>query len=515
MSDNRIRFILDDKTPVLFEKVIKSQFSKPVDYYGTLDEAIKVLKSQGYGIVEIPPLVNKGQMSYVYARVDSDENLILNLVTYGWKKPEGEDARPFTIEGNRVWLQGDTIYNTDYIINKVRGWVCIEEGIPGVWETFGQLGYVTDSSEGAISTSTSISSSLVCYENELPSAGKSKLGKLILFAEDSSSDYDVYYCNRGIDSEGLIFYSWNSLSQGDSNYLKSIELEEENGIWLITKLRNYLVTDDLIFREKVKNPSILVGRIPGNSLGNQRVKIGDNEYLLKYDNESVIEENDFTDDSIIAIKFNPNIDYSNQDYLFVANIPVEYYLRKFSDLSFRITQNISDLTSLLNSKVSELSANISSVNSTLTNNISSVNSNLSDSIHSLSENLSEIQFDLNSSIDRVQSDLNIFKSTINESLLDKEEELSGKITSTKVELEGDISSASSTLLSKINSTNEELLFEIQKVSNKLNDLIDNKISLNGASVEGNLSVTGVITSKELIFPTESGSEEGSVWLNSI
>ena len=518
---SKIRFILDENTPVLFEKVIKNQFSKPIDYYGTLEEAISVLKSQGYGIVEIPPIVNKGQVSYITARVDSDENLILNLITYGWKKPVGEEARPFIIEGNSVWRQGDTIYNTDYIVNKVRGWVCIEEGIPGIWEEFGHIGYIPTTSSGesgSSSGSVAVSSNLVCYENELPSAGKSKLGKLILFAKDNLSDYDVYYCNRVIDEEGIVSYHWDSLSQGDSNYLKSVEFirsDKSNSVWILNKVKNYIVAEDSGFRDNIVKSCILVGRIPSDSKNNQKIKIGGNEYLLKYDEEQSIQENDFKEGSIVAIKFNPEISYSSQNYLYIENIPIDYYLRKFSDLSGRLAQNISELTTLLNSKVSELTTNLNSVNSRLSGNISSVDSTLSGRLDSLSQDLSNAQSSLNSSINSVQSDLSAFKVTINKSLSDKDSELSGKINSAKTELVEDISSVNSTLLGKINSTNESLLIEIKKVSDKLNDLIDNKVELKGASINGNLSVSGVTDSSELIFPTVSGSTPGAIWLKSV
>ena len=520
---SKIRFILDESTPVLFEKVIKNQFSKPIDYYGTLEEAVSVLKSQGYGIVEIPPAVSKGQMSYLMARVDSDENLIINLIMYGWKKPTGEEARPYIIESNSVWKQGDTIYNTDYIVNKVRGWVCTEEGIPGIWEEFGHIGYIaTMSGEGTSGTSTStgnssVSSNLVCYENELPSVGKSKLGKLILFAKDRLSDYDVYYCNRVIDREGIISYQWDSLSQGDSDYLKSVEFinEEDNSAWVLNRVKNYMVLNDTDFRQNIIESCILIGRVPTDSRNNQKIKIGNNEYLLKYDEEQVIQENDFKEDSIIAIKFNPNINYSSQDYLYIENIPIEYYLRKFSELSTRLEQNISELTILLNSKVSELTTNLTSVNNRLSGDITTINTTLSGRLESLSQDLTNIQNSLNSSIDNVQSDLSTFKLTINNSLSSKEEELSGRINSVKSELSGDITSLNIALLNKINSTNESLLEEIKKVSDKLEDLIDNKIELKGASVNGNLSVSGVISSSELVFPTVAGSTSGAIWLKSV
>lgn len=515
--DNKIRFILDDKTPILFEKVIKNQISKPIDYYETLDEAIEVLKSQGYGTVEIPPLTNRGQVSYITARVDSDENLILNLIMYGWKKPEREEHRPFIIDGISIWQQGDTIYNTDYIVNKVRGWVCVEEGIPGIWESFGQLGYVSSTNFSGEEVS-SVSNNLSYYENELPSVGKSKLGKLILFAEDSSSDYDVYYCNRNIDKEGIISYSWNLLSQGESNYLRSIDLvenSENNSIWVLNKLRNYIVSKDERFRDKIKNSCILIGKVPNSSIDNQKIQVGNNIYLLKYDKEQTIKANDFEKDSIIAVKFNPDISYSSQNFLYIENIPVKYYLRKFLELSNKLEQNISELSNLLNSKVSGLTSSISSINSALSDRINLVNSTLSDGLDSLSQELKGVQSRLNSDIDNVQIELDTFKSSITQSISDSDLELSGRINSTKSELQESISSVSSTLLNKINSTNEDLLIEIKKVSDKLNNLIDNKIELKGASVEGDLLVSGVIDSKELIFPTQSGSKSGSIWLKSI
>lgn len=513
---NKIRFILDNKTPVLFEKVIENQINKPIAYYKTLDKAIEVLKSQGYGTVEIPPLASKGQVSYITARVDSDDNLILNLIMYGWKKPEEGEFRPFVIDGVAMWQQGDTIYNTDFIVNKVRGWVCTEEGVPGIWESFGQLGYAPTNSSGEEISSPS--NSLAYYENELPSVGKSKLGKLILFAEDNSSDYDVYYCNRDIDRKGIISYSWNRLSQDYNDYLRLIYLEkdeEDDSIWLLNKLRNYVVTEDIGFRSKIKGSCILIGRVPDVSKNNQKLRIGGNDYLLKYDEERTINYNDFEKDSIIAIRFNPDISYINQNYLYVENIPVDYYLRKFLDLSNRLEQSVSELSNLLNSKVSVLTSNLSTINTNLLDRINSVDATLSDELDSLNQDLILARTGLVSDIESIQTELTTFKSAITQSLSESELELSGRITSTKSELQESISSINSDLLSKINFTNESLLKEIKKVSDKLNDLIDNKVELKGASIDGDLLVSGVVNSKELIFPTQSGSASGSIWLKTL
>lgn len=232
-----------------------------------------------------------------------------------------------------------------------------------------------------------------------------------------------------------IFIVADSINQEEDDCLKFVKLvkDEENRYnWILEKVRNYEISTDTDFRRRLNSSCILIGRTPKDSINNQKIKIGDREYLLKYDEEQTVQNGDYKEDSVIAIRFNPEV---NQDYLYIENISINYYLRKFSDISNRIEQDISDLNSLLNSKVTEINSNIS----------------------------------------LVRSDL----------------------------------------LNKIDSASEDLLVEINKVSERLNHLIDNKIELKGASINGDLSVTGVVDLTELIFPTVSGSHTGAVWLKSL
>lgn len=80
------------------------------------------------------------------------------------------------------------------------------------------------------------------------------------------------------------------------------------------------------------------------------------------------------------------------------------------------------------------------------------------------------------------------------------------------------------LLQNINDTNENLLLAIQDVSDKLQQLIDNQIVLKGATLNNklqvnsnaditkDLSVSGKLTSGELIIPNKFSTTTGAIWI---
>ena len=588
MDDNskkKFRFIVDEGTPLLMENVIKGSLSKPLSYYDSLDEGIAEIRKQEYGVIEIPPMNPKEQMSYVMARIDSDKNVIINLITFGVKPPtKRADGRPYIIENNRVWQPGDTIYNTDYTINKVRGWVCIEDGVPGIWETFGKLGasegtYQVPVEEGGGSDTSqtptyTVSQSISKYEVQLPSAGESKLGKFILFAEDDTSDYDVYYCNRVIGSSPEdVSYAWTCLSQ-NGNSLKQVEIvQDENNlnVWILDRIGNYRVdreSDD--YTTKLKNSCILLGKIPNNSSDNQVLIIGTKQYELKYDNENSLLKDDLEEGRVIILQYNPD----NESTIYIQNTPLPYFNRKIETLSSDLHDNIEQLQQYLDNVSTRLNTEFTNANIELNNRLTEESTTLKNNLNTFSEtitnDLNEFKTDINtrftdktteidntiSEMDtRFTNDINEFKTTtntnmdnlrteinqnlsdmtdtmnlnndnLNQLLINNSTLINNKIDSDKTELTQSMNTMNESLLQNISDTNESLLQAIQNLSDKLQQLIDNQIILKGATLNNklqvnssaditdNLSVIGKIISGELIIPSKSSTTAGAIWIES-
>lgn len=83
-----------------------------------------------------------------------------------------------------------------------------------------------------------------------------------------------------------------------------MEIEFDNDIWNITKIGEIPVDSENKYLLKVSNTLILTGRVPSNSVDNQKIKINDKEIAIRYLDGTHIKANEIIVNSIISIQIN-------------------------------------------------------------------------------------------------------------------------------------------------------------------------------------------------------------------
>lgn len=172
----------------------------PIDVFDSLEEAKSFLKEHRGGTVSFPRKSRFNDYKYVVHMTGTPDPLgtvTMNVVTYSDHHPLSDaDTRP--VDGTE-WLRGDVIYNTD--CNKrfaPTSWVCVEQGMPGVWMA---RGYVS-SSYGDVQIFDS-----------LPDANEYRMGQLALHRVSNELS-ELCYCAEVADNR----YEWKSILAYETAY---------------------------------------------------------------------------------------------------------------------------------------------------------------------------------------------------------------------------------------------------------------------------------------------------------
>ena len=374
------RLILDDKIPELFEKVVKNQISKPLTYYSTIEEAVRVLRTQRYGTIEILPNEFTEHVSYITARVNADKAVQLNVITYGFKVPES-GGRPFSIEGSSAWRAGDVIYNSDLIESKVLGWLCTDDGFPGSWEPFGLVNESAGSSSSNPSVPSSVNYELkvpeILGEENLPIASKSKLGKLILYAKDFGSDYSVYICQKVFDENKEILYQWVPLGSSLNSVVQYGSIVQDDSFWKLTKI-NLKDIDNL---EEYLG-KFIIGIVPTESRNNQKLILNDKTYSLYY-GDSTLNSGELNESDILLFQMSEEV--LTGSTIKLLQVSDSYIQTRLAKVQTQFLDSIGTLENRINQKISEINSRITQEVNSLANSISDSRDVLNQSIDILTE----------------------------------------------------------------------------------------------------------------------------------
>ena len=133
------------------------------------------------------------------------------------------------------------------------------------------------------------------------------LGKRVLFKEEGVNEYPVmYYCTQVLDEDlGIYTYKWvQPLHPKMPTQVAEIEFDI-GGHWRVTKIGDLSIdSGDTSYLLKVSNTLTLVGKVPSNSINNQKLNIGDLSITLRYLDGSEIRENDIIVNSILNLQVN-------------------------------------------------------------------------------------------------------------------------------------------------------------------------------------------------------------------
>lgn len=138
----------------------------------------------------------------------------------------------------------------------------------------------------------------------LPQADYSMLGRRVLYKNEGVDNYPcLYYCTQIENEFGGIEFGW--VKPREPNISSQVmEIEFENNIWKITKIGEIPVDSENKYLLKVSNTLILTGRVPSNSIDNQKIKINDKEIAIRYLDGTHIKENEIIVNSVISIQIN-------------------------------------------------------------------------------------------------------------------------------------------------------------------------------------------------------------------
>ena len=332
----------EEEQYIELEEFLNGIVSKPLSYYGTVSNAVNKLVEQGYGKIEIPP---KGQtpLCYITSRMTSEEEIKVNLVTFGYRAPM-RNVRYYTLQGENNWQIGDIIYNSDYIRNRCLGWICTKEGQwDSTWERFGDLDISKDKTLFEI----------IEYPNELPSASLENLGKFVLYSSRENGQYYMWYCTRYFrkreSGEYQLFYKWMNVSENES-LIKGVELIYQYEGWQVTRIEELEIIDDnYTYIEEYPSVFGIYGRVPVlteddrmnlDTTDIQTIKIGRHRYKLKYYNNEYVYNGEIPEGIPILIYLNTELKVGYLPYIkpLEVNLPLvrELPVADYSNLGKRV-----------------------------------------------------------------------------------------------------------------------------------------------------------------------------------
>ena len=172
----------------------------PIDVFDSLEEAMSFLIRNRSGTVSFPRKSMYNDYKYPVHMKGTPNSLgvvELNIITYSDHYPVSKnDTRP--VYGNE-WLKGDIVYNTDSSQEFAPiSWVCIEQGMPGVWSC---QGYVTNNYGKVLTV------------DALPDANELHEGQLVLH-HISNELSELCYCAETSDN----VYEWKSILAYETSY---------------------------------------------------------------------------------------------------------------------------------------------------------------------------------------------------------------------------------------------------------------------------------------------------------
>lgn len=138
----------------------------------------------------------------------------------------------------------------------------------------------------------------------LPQVDYSMLGKRVLYKNEGVDDYPcLYYCTQVENEYGGIEFRW--VKPREPNISSQVaEIELDNNIWNISRIGEIPVDSENKYLLKVSNTLILTGRVPSNSVDNQKIKINDKEIAIRYLDGTNIKANEIIVNSIISLQVN-------------------------------------------------------------------------------------------------------------------------------------------------------------------------------------------------------------------
>ena len=165
----------------------------PIDVFDSLEEAMSFLIRNHGGTVSFPrkSLYNDYKYPVHMKGTPNSVGVVeLNIRTYGDHYPVSKnDTRP--VHGDE-WLKGDVVYNIDSNSEFAPiSWVCIEQGMPGVWSA---QGFVTNNYGKVLTSDT------------LPDANELHEGQIVLH-HISNELSELCYCAEVADG----VYEWKSI----------------------------------------------------------------------------------------------------------------------------------------------------------------------------------------------------------------------------------------------------------------------------------------------------------------
>ena len=493
---NFMKFTVDTSTVKLLKATIDSFVSKPLGYYQSLENAINCLKAQGYGIIEIQPNDKCSQVSYIKCSKDSEDNLLLNLITYGYSQPESH--RPFAIDNIINWQPGDIVINSDYYINNCLGWICVQNS--NKWKQI-QLSYDNTLNEHD-SQSGQQSFVLEHYIKTLPVANSSQENKLILLTDNNLTDL---YCCTSVDETKQSFY-WLNISKFNNLY-HNVEFSSCNDIWTIIKINNLAANDDFDIT-KIK-PVNFIGKAPDDSVDSQVIMLGNNQFVIKYCDGNSVLNKDILKNSVITFKL---ID-SN---CILTNNHEKLYERLYKELTDSISQLNTELTTVDNLIISDTTDKLNNM-STVVNNLeadlqnviiaerinSSLLESLSNDVATVSNGYQTTSSELISLINREAKEMESVYAPLNNA------KLAGIPTaptpglfdnSTRIATTAFVKSAVADMIN----TSDEIVKSLNELKDFLNNgdsetvnnvliQLSDKLSVSGGTVKGDLTVLGDLT----------------------
>ena len=165
----------------------------PIEVFDSLEEAKSFLIENRGGTISFPRRSMYNDYKYVVymkGNPDSTGVVVNNIITYSDHYPQSNmDTRP--VDGEE-WLRGDIVCNTDCLKQYApTSWVCIEQGMPGVWMARGYI---------------SANYNDVQVFEELPDANEQHLGQIVLHKVDNELS-ELCYCAEVADN----VYEWKSI----------------------------------------------------------------------------------------------------------------------------------------------------------------------------------------------------------------------------------------------------------------------------------------------------------------
>lgn len=207
-------------TMTLSEFLTLSGGSLPISAFGlpttsqSVRTAVSFLESIGGGTVISKPNALYNKLS-IHVRADKQSSLQVLFSYENYRQPLNNEARPYTEDS---WVIGDTIINNspDSSNAKIAGWVCVEGGVPGKWETCYRYGTPSDTSNKKVVSYRTRNENFPTYGidgSEEPSNipvvldVSSLTGETALSAMISGNEYDAnnLSSNRDDLSDGIIY----------------------------------------------------------------------------------------------------------------------------------------------------------------------------------------------------------------------------------------------------------------------------------------------------------------------